>query len=290
MLILVAGLSGNLGKYLAEYGIENGHQIRGFGRSPSKVPDSLLKQLESFVECEHYDDRATLKKAVTGVDAVICCYAGHPTAVLEAQLSLVRAVEEAGIKVYHAHSWNYDWTKIRFEDWEHYDTYIAFHRYVQLTSSIKPVYTFTGLLGELATNEHFGIAHLKDSEDGKTLAHWGTGDEKWSFTYLRDIARFTIDLLTTNQSVLAGNGGYFSIHSGEASAKDLAQAYEKVKGEKVKLKSLGGVTELQESLKQARATTDPRQYFYYSHYFLQAATLQGIWKLTDPVVVGAADA
>lgn len=119
MLILVAGVTGYLGKQLAQVGLDKGHQIRGFGCSPNKLPTELLEKLESFVQYESYDDRGALDRAVAGADAVICCYTAHADAAFDAQLSLLRAVERAGIKVYHAHSWNSDWTKIQYRDFEH---------------------------------------------------------------------------------------------------------------------------------------------------------------------------
>lgn len=294
MLILVAGVSGNMGRYLIEHGTAAGHQIRGFGRSPSKLSSEMMSKLESFVQCERYNDHSALMRAVSGVDAVICSYQSQPSAVLDSQLALLRATEEVGVKIYHANSWNYDWTRIRFGDWEHYDAYIAFRRHAKLTCSfIKPVYTFTGVLGEYATNQLFGIAHVaEDPPDGgkKVMAHWGAGDEKWNFTYLEDAARFTISLLTTNEDVKAGKGGLFRIESGHASARDLASVYEKVKGEKIKLKSLGGVPELEAQLRTARTSIPASQYFAYSHFFVQLANSRGIWTLENPVVVGGSDA
>ena len=295
MLILVAGVSGHLGKHLAQIGLEKGHQIRGFGRSPSKLPPQLLEQLESCVECDSYDDKPAVDTAASGTDAVICAYTSHADAILDAQLALLRAVERAGIKVYHAHSWNCDWTKIGFGDWEHYDAYLSFRRHVELTSAIKPVYVFTGIVGEFAVSPVVGIAHLQENADGKeqktkTMAYWGDGDAKWDFTYMEDAARFSIDLITTDKSVLAGNGGFFRIHSAEASAKDVARAYEKIKSEKVELKSLGGLEELNSRLEHARATTDLREYFSFGNYYIQAASILGIWKMESPTVVGGPDA
>ncbi|KAH7136916.1 hypothetical protein B0J13DRAFT_449619 [Dactylonectria estremocensis] len=290
MLILIAGVSGHLGKHLAKVGLDQGHQIRGFGRSPNKLPPGLLDRLESFVQCDSYHDKAALDKAVAGVEAVICCYTSHADAVLDAQLSLLRAVERAGVKIYHAHSWNADWTKIAHGEFEHYDAYIAFRRHVELTSPIRPVYVFTGLVGEFALNESVGIAHFKGDADDKVLVHWGDGDAKWDFTHMEDAAKFSINLITTNDSVLAGNGGIFSIHSGEASPKDIARAFEKLTGKKVKLHSLGGVDELKTHLVRARATTDPREYFAFAKYYSQAANLLGTWKLDNPTFVGGTDA
>ena len=290
MLILIAGVSGNLGKVLAQIGLDKGHQIRGFGRSPFKLTAKLFERLESFVECEFYDDRQALNKAVSGVDAVIYAYVSRAEAILESQLSLLCAVERAGVMVYHAHSWNCDWTKIGLEDWEHYAAYISFRRHVELTSSIKPVYVFTVILGEFATSKDVGIAHLDEDADEKVMAHWGDGDERWDFTYMEDAARFSIGLITTDKSVLAGNGGFFRIHSAEANAKELTQAYERCKGEKVKLKSLGGVEELQDRLEHARATTDPRKYFSFGKDYIQAVNILGTWKIDNPTLLGGPDA
>ncbi|KAK3362190.1 hypothetical protein B0T24DRAFT_690945 [Lasiosphaeria ovina] len=297
MLILIAGISGNLGKYLAEHGLAKGNQIRGFGRTPSKLAPNILARLESFVQCDHYTDRAALQRAVAGVDAVICSYASHPDAILDAQLALLRAVEEAGIKVYHAHSWNSDWRKIGFGEFEHYDAYLSFRRQVDLSSGVKPVYVFTGILGEFAVSEMVGIAHIgknKGGGDGKeitTLRYWGDGTAKWDFTYLSDAARFSIELLMTDKSVQAGHGGFFSIHSASASALDLAKAYEKLHpGETLALESLGGLPELDQGLVEARATTDLHNYFSFGNFFIQAAAIRGTWKLDDPVNVGVPDA
>ena len=62
---------------------------------------------------------------------------------------LLRAAEPANIKTFIAQSWNNDWTKIKFGDIEPYDSRIAFYKHVELSSSIKPVYLFTGLFADL---------------------------------------------------------------------------------------------------------------------------------------------
>ena len=290
MLILIAGVTGNMGQWLAKFGLEKGHSIRGFGRSPHKLPADLMAQLESFVQCEDYGDRAALDRAVAGVDAVICTYISHATAILDAQLPLLRATERAGIKIYHAHSWNSDWTKTRFGDWEHYDAYMSFRRQVELSSGLKPVYVFIGIVGEFATSQVVGIAHIREDNGEKVMAYWGDGAAKWDFTYFEDAARFSIELLTTNKQVQAGEGGDFRVHSGEANAMDLVRVYEKSTGEKVKLKSLGGLDELKAKYQRGKETEDPRQYFTYSNYYIQAVNIEGTWKLDSPQVVGAPDA
>lgn len=104
MLILIAGVTGNIGRQATRAGEQRGHQIRGLGRSPAKLDDHLSAALESFVVSDNYYDIAALERAVEGVDAVICAYGGLPELALDAQLLLLRAAECAGIKVGGGHS------------------------------------------------------------------------------------------------------------------------------------------------------------------------------------------
>lgn len=102
MLILIAGITGNIGQKAAQAGLERGHQIRGLGRSPDKLDPEIHARLESFVESKAYHDVSALDQACQGVDAVICAYGGMPELALDGQLLLLRAAERAGIKVRHA--------------------------------------------------------------------------------------------------------------------------------------------------------------------------------------------
>lgn len=106
MLILVAGITGMVGRPCAEHAISKGHQVRGIGRDREKVPAALRDNLEGFVTSSGIYDIPALDKAVAGVDAVICAYTFLPEVVLEGQLLLLRAAERAGVKVgsINAHS------------------------------------------------------------------------------------------------------------------------------------------------------------------------------------------
>src|SRR5688500_18587401 len=100
MLILIAGCTGNVGQKCIAAALSRHHQVRGLGRTPSKLPSELFKSLESFVTLTSSYDVGALNTAVTGVDPVICAYSGMPQLALEGQLFLLRACERAGIKRY----------------------------------------------------------------------------------------------------------------------------------------------------------------------------------------------
>lgn len=149
MLVLIAGVTGNLGQKLVKSLLSRGHQVRGLGRSPSKLDNNVQSSLESFVQSQNYYDISALDKACAGADAVICAYMGMPELQLEGQLLLLRAAERAGVKRFVAAAWNYDWRKMSFGQHESYDMYLPFRRMVEFTSEIRPIYILTGVLAEV---------------------------------------------------------------------------------------------------------------------------------------------
>lgn len=99
MLVLVAGITGMVGRPCAEAAIARNHQVRGIGRDPNKLPTELREKLEGFVTSSGIYDIDALDRAVAGVDAIICAYGFEPEVLVEGQLLLLRAAERAGVKV-----------------------------------------------------------------------------------------------------------------------------------------------------------------------------------------------
>ena len=96
MLILVPGVTGNIGKHLITSLTARGHQVRGLGRNASKLDSALYSKLHSFVEMKAYNDIEAIDDACVGVDGIINAYNGSPELLLDAQLILLRAAERAG--------------------------------------------------------------------------------------------------------------------------------------------------------------------------------------------------
>ncbi|KAF2754680.1 hypothetical protein EJ05DRAFT_503632 [Pseudovirgaria hyperparasitica] len=184
MLILVVGATGNLGQLLAQAALDRGHRVRALGRSPDKLSASLATQLESFVRSENYYDIPALDRACHSVDAIIVAYQGIPTLQLEGQLLLLRSAERAGVKRFVSTSWNYDWRNTSLGQQDSYDAYISFRRHVELSSSIKPIYIFTGVLAEVlfSVDGHGDFSprnHGVWDPVAKSIAMYGTGEETW---------------------------------------------------------------------------------------------------------------
>lgn len=277
MLILIAGATGTLGQKLITAALSRGHKVRALARNPDKIPSSLQSRLESFVTSQNYYDVPALERACTGVDAIVCAYNGLPELSVEGQLLLLRAAERAGVKKYVASSWNYDWRTLQIGQQESYDPFLCFHRHAELSSSIKPVYMFTGVLAEVLFSTFFTTAYngIWDREN-KQLVTYGSGDEVWQVTSYADAAEYTIEVL---QLPDIEKGGFFSTISFEHSTNELARIYGEVRGFEVPVKLKGSVEDLRKIALDARKKGNVQRFWEYIGLFYQLYSLDETWNL-----------
>lgn len=277
MLILIAGATGILGQKLVAAALSRGHQVRALARNPDKISTDLRSRLESFIVSANYYDVPALERACAGVDAIVCAYNGLPELSVEGQLLLLRAAERAGVKKYVASSWNYDWRTLRLGQQESYDPFICFRRHAELSSSIKPVYMFTGVLGEVLFSTFFTTAYngIWDREN-KQIVTYGTGSEIWQVTTYADAAEYTVEVL---QLPNIEEGGFFSTISFELSTYELAKVYGEVRGFEVQVKLKGSVEDLRKIALEARNKGDVKKYYEYIGLFYQLYSLDETWNL-----------
>ncbi|PVH81917.1 NAD(P)-binding protein [Cadophora sp. DSE1049] len=284
MLILIAGISGSLGQRLATIALSRGISVRGLGRTPSALSPSLSTQLESFIKSTSYYDVPALDLAVSGVDAVINAYAPHPLLDLDGSLLLLRAAERANIKIFIASSWSRDWTNIKFGDFEHYDNHMAFQQQAAKTSSIKPVYIFSGLFADLLYSP-YGPGGWDGSGDNPKMKYWGEGDRvgKWPWSSQDDAAAWTIDILMFGDGVQEGKGGFFKFSSGVTTIKELAETYERVHGVKVDVVRQGSVEDLEAQLARLRVEKGVAMNHLYMSEAAAVIGSNGLWENKDVV-------
>jgi nucleoside-diphosphate-sugar epimerase len=283
MLVLIAGITGHVGQHLARHAIVKGLTVRGLGRSPAKLDPTI--KLERFIQSANYYDIPALEAAVAGVDAIIVAYMGLPELQIEGQLLLLRAAERAGVRIFHTATWTYDFRKTAFLEHESYDPFVAFQRIVELTSPIKPLYMLTGVLAEVLFSVD-GRADFSPKSGGvfdpveKCFEYYGTGNEKYQWTTEEDAAKFTIELIMSEEA-RSGNGGFFSAWSGEHSVVEIAQVYEKLHGKAICLKNMGTVEDLEKKALADRAQATPAGFWGYIGAFYQLFTINRRWVLTD---------
>ncbi|KAF1998481.1 NAD(P)-binding protein [Amniculicola lignicola CBS 123094] len=286
MLILIAGITGNIGQHAARYAISTGHQVRGLGRNPDKLDKSIRSGLESFITSKTYYDIPALDAACANVDAIICAYSGTPEMHLDAQLLLLRAAERSGVNRFLAAGWNYDWRKIQFGiDEPIYDAIMSFHRHVALSSRIKPCHIFSGMLAEVffGTNGQDGFTPKDDGvwdahkpAGDKSMDIWGTGDEKWNFATEEDAGKLGIEVITKEG---AEKGGFVSVCSWTCSLNELRETYEKVRGSEVQVNRKGTVEELEKWAVKQREVMGPNRMWEWHRFWFHLFCVKGTWNL-----------
>lgn len=283
MLVLVAGATGNIGQHLIDSLTKRGHQVRALARNSSKIPSERLEKLEAFVCSESYYDINALDHACAGVDAVISAYAGIPELQLEAQLLLLRAAERAHVARFIAASWNYDWRDMPLGMQESYDPYISFRRHADISSSIRPIYIFSGVLAEVLFSipchgDFSPKNHGVWDPESKTMEIFGTGQELWHWTTEKDAAEFAAEIIQRDD---ASQGGFWTLCSGVNTLPEIARAYERVKGSEVHIQYKGSVSDLRRNALEARKQGCPKKYWDYIGWFYQLYTVDGTWTLKD---------
>lgn len=286
MLVLIAGISGSLGQRLATIALSKGLQVRGLGRTPDNLSPKLASQLESFVRSTSYYDITALDKAVSGVDAIINAYAPNPLLDLDGSLLLLRATERANVKIFIASSWSRDWTNIKFGDFEHYDNHMAFQQQAEKTSSIKPVYIFSGLFADLLYTV-YGPGGWDLSGRNPRMRYWGEGNAvgKWPWSAQDDAAAWTIDILLHGEGVQEGNGGFFKFSSGVTTIQELAATYEKVYGTQVDVVREGSLEDLVMELARLRKEKGVALNHEYMSEAAAVIGAKGLWENKDVVIL-----
>ncbi|ETS62417.1 nad dependent epimerase [Moesziomyces aphidis] len=279
MLILIAGITGNIGQLAARYALQLGHQVRGFSRSPDKLDPPVAQGLEGFIRSSSYYDVPALDRACAGVDAVICAYSGTPELHLDGQLLLLRAAERAGIKRYLAASHNNDWRKIGMGDVPIYDPIKCFSIHAALTSPIKPLFIISAnFLDVFFGGEGQGdfTPAVGGPWDPKTreMHIWGTGDEKWYFTTEADGAKWAVEVVT---SANAERGGFVTICSMHVSLNEIRHIYEATTGKHINVVRRGTVEDLEKTVLEKKSNAT--HWGDWLRYALVLHNTKNIWGL-----------
>ncbi|KAH7084370.1 hypothetical protein FB567DRAFT_80549 [Paraphoma chrysanthemicola] len=288
MLVLVAGVTGNIGQLLVPALLERGHQVRGLGRSPDKLSAKTNHSLESFVASTAYYDIPALEKACQNVDAVVCAYNGSPELVLEGQLLLYRAAERAGVQHFVPASFAYDWRSLNLAQQDSYDPIITFYNHLQLTtSSTSPHLTFVliGVLAEVlfgTTGHNYFTTkqHGPWDPESKKMEIWGDEDRKWNWTSERDVARFISGILSLPAATIKGKQ-FWNVSSGVDSLVNIARVYGETRHRETEVVHMGSVDELRQKAYEAKNKGKRGTFWEYIGWFYNLHTVDGTWLLGE---------
>lgn len=164
---------------------------------------------------------------------------------------------------------------------ESYDPYLGFHRQVELSSTIKPVYIFTGVLAEvlLCVPGHGDFSPVNNGvfdPEKKEMHVWGPKDRLWHWTTERDAAEFTAEIL--QQDGIEG-GGFWTVCSGVNTLEQIAKIYGDVRGCEISVLHKGTLEELERKALDARRNGSVLRCWEYIGWFYQLFTANGRWVL-----------
>jgi NAD(P)-dependent dehydrogenase (short-subunit alcohol dehydrogenase family) len=264
MLVLINGVTGTIGAAVARALLARGHRVRGLGRSADRLPDALSSQLESFIAATSWYDASAHDLACAGVDAVVNASAALPHLMLDGQLLLLRAAERAGVAVFVAAAWNYNWTKVPLGYHEAYSHLIMFKEQAELSSPIKPIYVFTGVLAEywFRSGAHMNNVPASAGWDpaGGRGAYSGDGSLRHQFTTVADAAEYTAELVVAPG---AADGGCFEVMSFGADVWEMKDTYERVTGKAMELSRAGDLEAVPDMALAGRRAGEKNKYFDY---------------------------
>lgn len=169
--------------------------IRGYCRSPHKLPPAILNSDQIEIIDGAFDDHESIRRFVRGSDVVICCYFGPPEVMIEGQKYLIDACEEQGVPRYIPSDFAVDYTKIPpgvlfpKESAKIIMEYLKFRK-------VKGAHILTGGLTETFWSEFFGIWSPRMC----SMSAWGSGEEVWELTTYQTAAAYTAAVALDNSA------------------------------------------------------------------------------------------
>ncbi|KAF7952993.1 hypothetical protein EAE96_006215 [Botrytis aclada] len=239
----IAGISGKFAQCIIKsLLIDPSVHIKGYCRNASKLPTILATHPRIEIVTGSYDDIPSIQNFVSDTSVVICCYFASTEVMTDGQKYLIDACEVAKVPRYIAGDFSVDHTLIpssRIHLFPKPTTKII--EYLSTRKTVKGVHILNGALMETFWAQFF---QLYDSSS-RTLAYWGTGDEKWEFTTYQTAADYTAAVALDENAV-----GIFRFLEDRKSLCELQSLFKGIYSTPLNLKSHGSLLELEQKLEE----------------------------------------
>jgi hypothetical protein len=177
-----------------------------------------------------------------------------------------------------------DWTKLQWGGAPYYDLFIALRQQLALSSPVKPLYIFVGILAEtfFSVPGHGGFAPESHgvwdpNPSTRRAVIWGTGNEKWQITTEQDCAEFTAELVTD----LTKEVGCYRFCSLEYSTRDMAKIYQDIRGVPVEIEHAGTIEQLKTVADQSKNEMGIQRFWEWMGYYYQYYELDGTFYMEE---------
>ncbi|WP_163988539.1 aromatic alcohol reductase [Pyxidicoccus caerfyrddinensis] len=271
--VLLVGGTGRFGHQLASALLSRPgihlHVLVRPGTRPESL-DGLADQGVTLVEGSLQDVRS-LGSAVEGMDAVISAVRGGPDVVVDGQLRLLDVARRHGVMRFIPSDYSPDFFQLR--DGE--DAQLDLHRRVADAverSGVRHTFILCGAFMEVALSP---LAHVFDLERGH-VAYWGTGDEPFDVTAMRDAARWVAQAVVDPRAA----GRRLELVGDVVTVNEVSRLYEELTGRQLQRVCRGTVEDLRHHLARMSAPeAAAREALVQPHLLLQLA---GRGRLRNP--------
>lgn len=255
--VFVVGATGLLGSRIARALLDDAQPVRALVRSGvGEEKREALRVLEGHglevVEGDITDSAERLASLMHGSATVVSAVQGGPEVIVDGQVNLLRAAEQAGVRRFIPSDFAIDLTKLDDED----NVMIGWRRRAaeRFRSSGVDV---TSVLNGAFMEVMIGFMQIVDWERG-TVSHWGDPDQPLDLTSVDDTAEYAAAVAVDPQ--LAGRTTLR--FAGEVmTMRQFHEAVEAGSGRKLEFRTLGTADELRAEIgRRAAATQDPLEY------------------------------
>lgn len=204
--VAIAAMTGKFARLITTHLLSKPNvEIRGFCRTPSKVPREISSDPRVRIFEASSTDTEKIREAIRGTEICICCYLGDESLMEAGQKELINACIAEKIPRFMDSGYTFDYRSLEMGAAPQKDFCKKIQAYLeQKTDQIKAVQILNGAFMEVCFASFYGLF----SPDGPTLQYWGSGDEKLEMTTYEDAAKFAAEVALDKKAI-----GY---QSGEA--------------------------------------------------------------------------
>ena len=273
--VLVAGGTGNLGSKIVAELVDRGASVRALVRPGNADGGAALRDLVAagkvtLVVGDLNDDAAVLARYLDGVDVIVSAVQGGPEVIVDGQLNLLRAAEEAGVTRMIPSDFCADLHRLDYGD----NLFLDMRKRADEAftgSTVRPTFVLNGGFMEVMLAPFMGIVDL----EADRFSYWGDGEQPMDFTAIPDAAAYAAAAALDD----AAAGRTISVAGAVLTMKQLHAEVQKATGHTLELRALGTVDDLEAEIERLK-TTAKNPYEYVSLQY-QWAMVTGKAKLRD---------
>jgi uncharacterized protein YbjT (DUF2867 family) len=283
-IVLIAGISGGLGKKIASAIVEKGlMDVRGLVR-PGTLKNEQKKQniadLTSlgvtFVEGTLYD-QISLETACQGAEIVISAVKGvrgddESEIIISGQSNLMEAAQKSGVKRFIPSDYAVDLFKLGWGDNYNLNLRRAFAEKL-MNSGLGYTIVLNGAFTEI---EFTPWGKLFDFEKS-TFSYWGDGETPCDLTTMDDTAKYIAEAIADH----AMENQVLRVAGDVISMKQILAAYQEVSGQKLTEQRMGSVDELKTWIDKTRDTAESHFDYLAEQYHYTLVSGKGKFDRLD---------